>query len=175
MRALDFFVDFASTGSIYGLGLASTPEQWSINLGDDYTDDVDKKQLRRDYGLVEVTFSRTAGSWRCINIAIQAHRLWWMPENAPGKLRNKYGDFPRFTRFEEVRHKLELLNLEVRLINDKQESDHVRYYVPATKTLIYALSSEIARDSDDMPPGALWSMYLTIDADIWAKPTRQTR
>jgi hypothetical protein len=26
-----------------------------------------------------------------------------------------------------------------------------------------------------MPPGTLWAMYLSIDAEVWAEPTRKTR
>jgi hypothetical protein len=177
VSAPDFFVDFARTGLIYGLGLGTTPEQWSEGLGGGFISDVDKKhkQMRQDYGLVELTFSRKEESWRCFNISVQAHRLWWTPEGAPARVRLEYGAFPKFIRFADVCSKLNEFGFEPQLIDDKQISDHTRYYIPETKILIYVLSDDVAAEPDRMPPGTLWAMYLSIDAEVWAEPTRKTR
>jgi hypothetical protein len=177
LNALDFFVNFARTGNICGLGLDTTPQQWADALGDRCISAVNKKQkqMRRDYGLVELTFSGSEESWRFFSVSVQAHRLWWSPDSVPDRLRSEYGPFPKIINFEDVRSELRKFGLEPCLIDDMQISDHARYYISVTKILIYALSPDIATEPDHMRPGALWSMYLTVDAEVWAEPTRKTR
>lgn len=174
MTALDFFIDFAVTGRVEGVGLNSKPDDWSEHLGAGYVDDKRKNQMRRDYGLVELGFARVERAWRCAAISIQAHRLWRDANNVPPKLRRRYGVFPRTIQFEEMRKRLRALDHEPRLIDDQQSSDHERYYVPETKILIYVLSVKPSDDLDGMPPQRLWSMNLSVDSEIWAMPLRKS-
>lgn len=174
MTALDFFIDFAITGQVEGVGLNSKPDDWSENLGADYVDDRRKNQMRRDYGLVELGFARVERTWRCATISIQAHRLWWHADNVPPKLRRRFGAFPRSIPFEETRKRLRELDHEPHPIDDQQKSDHERYYVPGTKILIYVLSAKPADDLDGMPPQTLWSMNLSVDSEVWAMPLRES-
>lgn len=170
MKGLDFFVDFASTGHIEGIGLGSSLEEWDRSVGVDYVDDSKKKQLSRDYGLVELTFWRSEEAWQCTNISIQTHRLWWDSSQGPAKLLKKYGDFPRSVLFEELREKLDPLDRAPNLIEDQKKSDYTRYYIPESKVLIIILSSPVPKNLDDMPRGMIWSMNLSVNSEVWIKP-----
>jgi hypothetical protein len=172
--ALNFFVDFAVSGRVEGVGLDSAPEDWSEHLGKDYIDDISKskKRLRRDYGLVELGFYRPGGAWRCFLVSIQAHRLWWDNHNAPAKLRSKYGPFPRVILFEDLRRELSALGHEPSLIEDEDPSDQTRYYMPEAKILI-GVNTPKPQEEDDIPSGAIWAMHLSEDADIWARPRKK--
>jgi hypothetical protein len=171
--ALNFFVDFAVSGRVEGLGLDSVPEDWARHLGKDYIDDISKskKRLRRDYGLVELGFCRPAGVWRCFLVSIQAHRLWWDSDNVPAKLRSKYGSFPRAIVFEDLRRGLSALGHEPSLIEDAEPSDQTRYYMPETKILV-GVNSPKRQKTHDMHSGAIWAMHLSEDADVWARPRK---
>ncbi|MGI8648278.1 MAG: hypothetical protein DLM55_04420 [Acidimicrobiales bacterium] len=103
MSGLDFLVDFAATGDIEGVGLGSSPYEWDQIIGADYVDDVQKNQMRRDYGLIELTFWHTDGAWLCTGISVQAHRLWWETADlVPAMLQKKYGEFPRSGQFNAL-------------------------------------------------------------------------
>jgi hypothetical protein len=168
---LDFFAGFAVSGRVEGVGLSSSPEDWSEHLGTAYVDDKSKskKRLRRDYGLVELGFYRGAGGWQCFLISIQAHRLWWDSNNVPARLLSKYGSFPRAVSFEELRRSLRSLGHEPSLIEDQEPSDQTRYYIPETKVLV-GVHSPKQQEADDMPRGTIWAMHLSDDSDNWARP-----
>jgi hypothetical protein len=173
MTELDFFVDFATTGYIEGIGLHSSPYEWDRTVGSDFVDDVQKKQLRRDYGLIELTFWRTDGAWFCTGIDIQAHRLWWKtPDLLPAKLQKKYGEFPRSVELDKLRENLALLDYATIPIEDRNVSEYTRYHVPKTKVLIVSLSSVKSNNTDEIPIGTVWSMSLSVNAEIWNKPLK---
>ena len=174
MTSLDFFVGFAASGRVEGVGLNSAPEDWSDHLGADFIDDKSKskKRLRRDYGLVELGFSREDGGWRCFVISIQVHRLWWHDELVPEKLRSKYGEFPKAVSFEELCRRLEALKLVPRLIPDEPPGEHDRYYINETKILIDVPSSRRLGDPEGIPSGSISSMHLSRGSEVWAQPRK---
>jgi hypothetical protein len=159
VSGLDFFVDFAASGRVEGIGLNSTLEDWSEHLGDNYVDDIKKKQMRRDYGVVELGFNRAGEQWRCVGIGIQAHRLWWTTGSVPPKLSREYGYFPSVIRFDELRNRLKFLEHEPLLV-DEQE-DFAKYSIPVTGVLMYIVSPRRPDRPGGLPAGALWSMYLS--------------
>jgi hypothetical protein len=172
MSALDFFTDFAVNGHVEGVGLNSTPEEWTENLGPDFIDDKSKsnKRMRRDYGLVELGFFRADGLWNCFLISLQAHRLW-RHGDVPQKLVDRYGEFPRSIQFDEVRRVLSALGYEPELIADEQGSDTVRYHIPATNILIAVASAEV-EEFEYLPAGSVWAMHLSQGSDVWARPRK---
>jgi hypothetical protein len=173
MSAIDFFVDFAVTGLVEGIGLDSTLDAWSRHLGDDYVDDAKKKRMRRDYGVVELGFNRYGQQWRCVGIGIQAHRLWWSTDSVPDKLSRKYGKFPRVIKFDELIYRLRTAGHEPVLVNE--ETDYVKYSVPGTGVLMYIVSPVRADDPGGLPAGALWSMHLSAGSEVWARSSDAKR
>lgn len=171
MSALSFLVDFALNGRIEGVGLNSPPEQWAESLGTDFIDDRSKsnKRMRRDYGLVELGFHRSEGSWACFLISLQVHRLWRYPDGVPQKLLGRYGEFPRSIQFEEVRSALQLHGSEPQLIADDNGADTARYYVPPVNVLIAVVAGE-AEQLNDLSAGSIWSMHLSEETDVWTRP-----
>jgi hypothetical protein len=170
MSLLEFLVDFASSGRVEGAGIYSSPGDWGDSLGGDYIDDRQKKQFRRDYGLVELGFWRVEQDWRCGSVSLQVHRLWWHSDTTgPARLRRKYGPFPKDVRLEDLRESLGTAGNELQLIEDKAPGRHARYYVPDTKVLITALTSDDT-DQGGMPGGAVWALSLSDNADAWIRP-----
>ncbi|POX51506.1 hypothetical protein C3489_19945 [Streptomyces sp. Ru71] len=75
MSDIDFYVLAALRREVLGVSLGATPEAWQARLGDDFLDDVRKGRMRRDYGLVEIAFSRDSGIWAAVTVSLQVHRL----------------------------------------------------------------------------------------------------
>lgn len=174
MSALDFFVDFALNGRIQGVGLNSTPEMWTEDLGTDYIDDKSKngKRLRRDYGIVELGFVRKNGLWSCFLISLQAYRLWRYADCVPQKYLDGYGEVPRSIQFEDVRNALRVHGCEPQLIADDNGADTARYYVPPVNVLIAVVAGE-AEQLNDLSAGSIWSMHLSEDSGAWARPRQR--
>jgi hypothetical protein len=77
VAGLDFFVDVVVSGAVLGVGLTDTPETVAAVLGEDFVEDGERTVLRRDYGLVEFSWSRPSAAqpWHATGFTVQAHRL----------------------------------------------------------------------------------------------------
>lgn len=101
MSELDFYAHVATRGDVLGVGIGAQPAEWETTLGDDCLDTADGSLLRRDYGLVELSFQEEGGAWPCFGLSVQVHRLRWGTESSvPAALRGAYGDFAPSARFE---------------------------------------------------------------------------
>jgi hypothetical protein len=71
LSAIRFLAEAAATGLVMGAGRGSLPEQVEAGLGQGYLDDRNRRGtlLRRDYGLVEFTFTRSSG-WACQAVSL---------------------------------------------------------------------------------------------------------
>ena len=167
MSALEFLTDFITSGQVEGVGLNSTLEEWAENLGTGYIDDKSRsgKQLRRDYGLVELGFLRVNKLWSCFLISLQVHRLWRYDDNVPQKLVDRYGEFPGSFQFQDVDRALLALGYEPKLIADEHGSDIARYHVRVANLTIgvVATTSDV---SNSLPVGSVWAMHLSGNSDI---------
>ncbi|SMF84732.1 hypothetical protein [Streptomyces sp. Amel2xC10] len=74
---LDFYAHVATRGDVLGLGIGTQPAQWETGLGTDHLDTEDGGLLRRDYGLVELSFQEENSFWPCFGVSVQVHRLRW--------------------------------------------------------------------------------------------------
>ncbi|MFD7628380.1 hypothetical protein ACFV7Q_20450 [Streptomyces sp. NPDC059851] len=102
MSDLDFYAHVATRCSVLGAGIGSDPAAWEDAVGPDYLDDPGDGLLRRDYGLVELSFSDVEGRLTCSGISVQVHRLVH-DTRVPPALERAYGTFAPRTRFEELR------------------------------------------------------------------------
>lgn len=103
MPDLDFHAHVAARGDALGAGTGSEPAEWEAALGPDYLDDRSEDLLRRDYGLVELSFQKSDDTWPCFGVSIQVHRLLPGAAAVPRPLRDAYGEFARRVRFDELR------------------------------------------------------------------------
>lgn len=64
MSDVAFYASLIVNGEILGCTFGDAPEVWDSALGDDYLDDRRKGRMRRDFGLVEVSFQRVDQQWQ---------------------------------------------------------------------------------------------------------------
>ncbi|KWT57676.1 hypothetical protein ADL21_33360 [Streptomyces albus subsp. albus] len=101
MPDLDFYAHVAARCDVLGAGIGSGPDAWEAALGAGCLDDAGEGLLRRDYGLVELSFSDAEGSLSCIGISVQVHRLLY-GLSIPTSLTGAYGEFAPRVRFTQL-------------------------------------------------------------------------
>jgi hypothetical protein len=116
-------------------------------------------------------FFRADGLWSCFLVSLQVHRLWRYEDNVPQKLLDRYGEFPKSVQFEDVHRALRAHGYEPQLIADEQGSNITKYHVPPANILIGVVSKD-AEESNSLPAGSVWSMHLSENSDIWARPVK---
>ncbi|MEV5969854.1 hypothetical protein [Streptomyces sp. NPDC051921] len=133
MSDLEFHARVAAHGDVLGVGIGARPEEWEARLGADYVDDRSGALLRRDHGLVELTFQEERGSWSCLGFTVQVHRLRWDPGSAvPAALWDAYGGFGRSVRFGDLTAAVAALGRTVEPDDDGTAADFRRYRVPGS-------------------------------------------
>lgn len=129
MPDLDFHAHVAARGDALGAGTGSEPAEWEAALGPDYLDDRSEDLLRRDYGLVELSFQKSDDTWPCFGVSIQVHRLLPGAAAVPRPLRDAYGEFARRVRFDELRDMITGLGHTVEPDDAPPVTDMHRYRV----------------------------------------------
>ncbi|UYM25685.1 hypothetical protein NQP46_29860 [Streptomyces albus] len=76
---LDFYAHVATRGEVLGAGIGAQPAQWEAALGTDYLDIEEADLLRRDYGLVELSFQKDDDAWPCRGVSLQVRVCPWTP------------------------------------------------------------------------------------------------
>jgi len=171
MTDIDFYLDFLDKGFICNESLQSPPNAWTQRLGEKYIDDTKKGNKRIDYGLIELSFWRDKGTWRCNNVAVQVQRLRHGNNSIPPILENSYGRFSSFILFSEIKKELNSHKIEYDLINDKNRSDYERYYVPKSQVIIHAIPTKYDGSDDSLKAGSIWSMSLASNnSAVWSRP-----
>lgn len=149
MSDLDFYAHVATRGDVLGTGVGSRPDAWSASLGQDCIDDPGKGLLRRDYGLVELSFSGVGESLSCFGIGVQVHRMLH-GRSVPASLTEVYGEFASRARFAELREAIQALGFAVE--PDDTSGDVHRYRVAGSGVRVFVV--------DDPDP------YGTGDYDV---------
>lgn len=123
MTGFDFYVDVIAHGNVLGVGLDSSVSDWGF-MGDDYIDDIRKNLMRRDYGLIELSFEKKDEEWFCFAISIQVHRLAvYGPEKlVPLPLVNRYGRFENFTSCHRLLYQMTKQGYTVNLLKIQNRS-----------------------------------------------------
>ncbi|MFI1379994.1 acyl carrier protein [Embleya sp. NPDC020886] len=179
LRDLDFYAGVATRRAVFegGPGIDSGPTDWEAALGADHLDDVaGEGLLRRDYGLLEIDFSRDSrGRMACFGFGVEIHRLAHRPsaEAVPPSLSRRYGTFAPRMAFEELRVAVQDLGYRIEL--EDEAPDMHRYRVPGSGTRIHVIADtdpygsgldpDEPIDPDDPRVGDLWS--LSVSPSRW--------
>ncbi len=146
MSDLDFYAHVATHCDVLGTGIGSGPGAWDTTLGPDYLDDPGEGLLRRDYGLVELSFSDAEGPLSCFGISVQVHRLIH-GLSVPAALTKRYGEFaPRvlFTQLQAA-----LLSLGYTVEPEDLSGDIHRYRVAGSGARVFVIDDPCPYGDDD--------------------------
>ncbi|MFJ8750206.1 hypothetical protein ACIREO_12860 [Streptomyces sp. NPDC102441] len=150
MHDLAFYAHVAACGEVLGVGIGSQPAEWKTALGGDYLDIESQGLLRRDYGLVELSFQQEEGSWTCFGISVQVHRLRLdTAAQVPAALQHRYGPFSPRARFDKLSAEITDQGYVIETDNDAATTDIHRYKVlgSGVRILVVAESSPASTDS----------------------------
>ena len=121
--------------------------------------------MRRDYGLVEILFEKTAVDWTCVNASLLPHRLASdRDEIVPPGVQNFYGPVNSNVQFSSVASEMNSRRVRCEEIADRDKSHYVRYWVERSEVIIVVQGAEASA------PGAVWSIGKANDAEVWRKP-----
>ncbi|MFG2720585.1 hypothetical protein ACGFW5_20130 [Streptomyces sp. NPDC048416] len=137
MSDLDFYAHVATRCDVFGAGIGSSPAVWEAAVGPDYFDDPGNGPLRRDYGLVELSFSDGESSQPCFGISVQTHRLLY-GSSVPTSLAREYGEFAPRVRFAPLRDVI--LSLGHTVEPDDLSGDVHRYRVTESGARIHVIA-----------------------------------
>jgi len=165
MSAREISLAFLRTGLLLGCGLDASPADWDSAFGDDDWPlaDIRRRRMRRDYGLAEVTFNQVGEDWVCETITLQLHRLSHgdYDEIIPPKLRETLR--PDDARLD-VGGLLSAYRGQVELIDDRDRSQFVRYWIPDSKVVV------VGEGDAGAAPGLVWSIWTTPQIEAWIRP-----
>ncbi|MFF6879693.1 MULTISPECIES: hypothetical protein [unclassified Streptomyces] len=166
MSELDFYAHVATRKDVLGVGIGAQPAEWEATLGDDCLDTEDGSLLRRDYGLVELSFQEEGGAWPCFGLSVQVHRLRRDTESSvPAALRGAYGDFSPSTRFGDLAAAIAGLGCSVEPEPDEDGTAGGirRYRVTESGVRVFVRADENARGQ----AGVIWS--LSVSPTWWSE------
>ncbi|MFF4569273.1 hypothetical protein [Streptomyces sp. NPDC001410] len=158
MSELEFYVKAALQGEILGARLGTSPEIWEENLGSDFLDDARKSLMRRDYGLIEVTFAKSRGSWESVAASLQIHRLAHRLDGMiPPPVTVAHGTFSAHVRIGEFRRELEMQGGTLREVTDSSRPNFVHYQEPSIGSSVYVVNLA----HTPLEEGDIWSITLS--------------
>lgn len=161
MSACQFLVEVLKSGAVQGLGLDAQPDAWEAMLGSGYVDDVRKGRMRRDYGLVELSFFKEGDIWQCFEVSLQVHRLaMGIPDVVPDSLIEEYGKLESRVRFSDLQANATAEGLQLAQIRDPGGHLHSRFSVMESKAIVHVLEAD---SGDNLRQGDIWSVSLARD------------
>ncbi|MEW2625951.1 hypothetical protein [Streptomyces sp. NPDC048106] len=173
MSDLDFYAHAVTRGDVLGAGIGSAPGVWEARAGTDYLDVPGRGLLRRDYGLVEVSFSGAGEEGlTCDGIGVQVHRLIHGP-CAPAPLVRAYGEFRPRVRFAELRSAIAALGCAAE--PEDVSKDVHRYRVSGSGARIFVIEdpdpygdgSHDTGDPSVHQTGDVWA--LSVSPGWWGR------
>ncbi|OBQ48256.1 hypothetical protein A4U61_24075 [Streptomyces sp. H-KF8] len=168
MSAFQFLIEVLESGAVQGLGLDARPEDWEARLGSGYIDDVRKGRMRRDYGLVELSFFKKGEIWQCFEVSLQVHRLAKdIPDVVPSSLIEEYGELESRVRFSDLQVNATAEGLQVAQIGDRGRHLHSRFSVMESRAIVHVLEAD---SGDILRRGDIWSVSLARDFTARAAP-----
>jgi hypothetical protein len=161
-----FVFDVMLSGEVLGVRPGTRRQEVEERLGADYLDDVESEFVRRDYGLLEVTFVPRNG-WECAFLTVEMHRTASIDEGLfPAPILQKYGAFDGRVQIAGVVEALQLLGVEVEKIADENSEDFSRYLVASSGCLAHVQNN----DDGLLRAGDIWSLTITRPDEVWRRP-----
>jgi hypothetical protein len=167
MSATGLCIDFITSGRLLGADLDSSPDAWDRALGgpDWPLIDVQGRRMRRDYGLVEVSFEKWDADWTCTDASVHTHRLRGDQSLlVPPKIDATYGPIEPVVAFAEVLEGTLAKGALAELIADRDTELHSRYWFPGSEVIVSVQGPGL-----DLP-GSIWSAGRARDAVNWTSP-----
>ncbi|MFH8290836.1 hypothetical protein [Streptomyces sp. NPDC018059] len=158
MTDIDFYVEATLKKTLLGVPLGSAPEEWESRLGGDFLDDVRKSRMRRDYGLIEIAFVRSAGSWRSVSASLQIHRMArGLDGVVPRPLTDVHGDFSRHVPLDVFRAALQARGGILEELTEPVAGGFRQFREKSTRTSLYVTGKSPQGAAE---PGTLWSIIV---------------
>jgi hypothetical protein len=155
MSDLDLYVEALTEGTVLGVAVGATDDEVANVLGTDFLDDVRKKRMRRDYGLIELYFHREGYVWRCAGITLQVHRLAGATDLVPAPLAERYGAFRPLVPFAEVSAEVRARGRE--LVRESLADDFGHFHLSGTTAHLTAVRDQCASEPSFTE---VWSIEL---------------
>lgn len=169
MSAFRFLLEVLGLGTVQRLGLDAKPEAWEAKLGSEYVDDLRKGRMRRDYGLVELSFFKEGEIWQCFEVSLQIHRLATdFSRIVPSSLIEEYGPFESRIKFSDLQANATIEGLQVTQIDNRSGHLHSRFSVMESGVIVHVLETDFG---DVLRQGDVWSVSLARDFSARAAPT----
>ncbi|TLS41834.1 hypothetical protein FE633_34055 [Streptomyces montanus] len=144
---------------VLGVPVGAPPERWEEGLGGDFLDDVQKSRMRRDYGLVEVAFTKRDGHWESVSASLQIHRLARGLEGmVPAPLERAYGKFQERVGFDPFRTVLQARGGALEEVADASMAGFGHFRETTAHSSVYVVNDP---PHGDLRSGALWSIVLS--------------
>ncbi|WP_406446409.1 hypothetical protein OHB14_45190 [Streptomyces sp. NBC_01613] len=159
MSDIDFYVTAATRNEVLGVPLGTPPETWEEALGDDFLDDVQKSRMRRDYGLVEISFTKRNGVWESVSVSLQIHRLAHGLEGmVPPPLTRAYGMFSERVEFDHFCTELQARGGALEEVADASIGGFCHFRESAAQSSVYVVKEP---PHNGLKAGTLWSIVLS--------------
>ncbi|MGW0516163.1 hypothetical protein [Crossiella sp. NPDC003009] len=152
MSDIDFYSDFtASSGKVLGLGVGSTPDEWSQKLGNEFDENqFSEGSISRDFGFIGLDFLRVDNVFSCHLLILAIHKLDMNLEHwdaVPEALHSAYGKFSSRVPLDALIDPLENRGLTLLRIRRGITIDLDRIWIPETRVEISVVHDpEFARE-----------------------------
>ncbi|MFG2791452.1 hypothetical protein [Streptomyces sp. NPDC048419] len=159
MSDIDFYVIAATQNAVLGVPLGAPPEAWEGALGGDFVDDVEKSLMRRDYGLVEISFTKRHGAWESVSVSLQIHRLArGLEDMVPPQLTQRYGEFSERVRFDRFHTALLARGGALEEVPDASPGGFGHFREATAGSSVYVVEEP---PHSGLEPGTLWSIVAS--------------
>lgn len=170
MSDVEFYAEAVTRNEVLGVPVGAPPDAWEAGLGDDFLDDVQRSTMRRDFGLVEIAFTRRGGEWESMTASLQVHRLARVSEGVvPPVLVRAYGEFHGSLRFDELREAVRARGGSLREVTEAPVRGFDHYREARTHASIYVVQEP---SHGGLAVGTVWSVVLSRRA-VLAQRTEQ--
>ncbi|WP_329611697.1 hypothetical protein [Kitasatospora herbaricolor] len=154
-----------SSGKIFGIGIGAQLHDFEQAIGFDHVDDVQGRQgrrlMRRDYGLLEVTFDGEPG-WKCRWISVEVHRF----SRSIGlieEVRELTGvDFSQYTPWADVQREFERLVPCVSIQPPIIQGGHQEFHLRDLGVTVQVVHDRKYMRGDFPGFGDIWSIGLSL-------------
>jgi hypothetical protein len=163
---VDFYADALISGRVLDIEAGAVVSQIEATLGRDFVDDINKKWMRRDYGLVEFHFNRSDLGWTAFGASLQVHRLSFDESYfVPGVLVDRYGTFRKSVRLDELVELLDKRISNFNLVRESVDDNFNSFRLDGIDSRIVAVRRQFNSEKAMTDFGDIWSIDLWVSSD----------